>query len=48
MFLVIGPWQILLILIILIIPVGIFLIGYFVGKGVGFKKAREEFDKDNF
>lgn len=41
MFLAIGPWQIILILIALLIPIGIFFIGYSIGRGIGFKKGIE-------
>ncbi len=47
MFLAIGPWQIILILFALLIPIGVFYIGYTIGRGVGFRKAMEEFKNNN-
>ena len=42
MYLAIGPIQILLVLLVLIFPIGIFLLGFFIGRKSGYsKKARE-------
>lgn len=36
---VFGPWQLI---VLLIIPVGIFLAGFFIGKSVGYAKRVKE------
>lgn len=42
MFLAIGPWQILILILILLVPACLFILGYYIGKRVGAKKIREE------
>lgn len=39
----IGPWQILIVLfVVFILSVGVFLLGYFIGRKAGFKEAIQE------
>jgi predicted Na+-dependent transporter len=39
----IGIWQILIVLIVFFaLPIGVFLLGYFIGKKAGFNKAIQE------
>ncbi len=45
MFLAIGPIQI--ILIFTIFPIGIFLLGFFLGKKSGYKKRAKETENRN-
>ncbi len=43
MSLVIGPWQVLIVLLVaLIFPIGLFVLAYFIGKKAGYRKAMKE------
>ncbi len=44
MYLAIGPMQIVL---VLIVPFGIFLLGFFIGKKSGYIKRVKETEKQN-
>jgi len=41
--LAIGPWQVLIVLlVVLIFPIGLFVLAYFIGKKAGYNKALKE------
>ncbi len=44
MYLAIGPVQIIL---VLLIPIGLFLLGFYLGKKSGYLKKIKEIDKQN-
>lgn len=41
----IGPWQIFLILLVIIVPVGLYFLGYRAGKKAGYLQRMKETDK---
>jgi F0F1-type ATP synthase assembly protein I len=41
---VFGPWQLI---VVLVIPVGIFLAGFFIGRNVGYLRRVREMENKN-